>query len=167
MLILGQYLINIICKCNLFIITIIVRSVLRVSSCQQQQVSGWHVIRSKHCAGKLHGHLANLYFRLHRSRIISKFSFIVFSFELLLLQKPAHFCNVCSHQSLHEVQLGPLQVGISGNHHGQSLLDGKTDVSLLLKVDGWKDEQSHFQCEYYRVTNERFDFQWNNETLRV
>lgn len=80
MLILGQYLIHIICRCNLFIITIIVRSVLRVSSCQQQQVSGWHVIRSKHCAGKLHGHLANLYLRLHRSRIISKFSFIVFFF---------------------------------------------------------------------------------------
>lgn len=50
---------------------------------------------------------------------------------------PAHFCNVCSHQSLHEVQLRPLQVGISANHHGQSLLDGKTDVSLLLKMDGW------------------------------
>lgn len=58
--------------------TIIIRSVLRVSGCQQQQVSGWHVIWSKHYAGKLHGHLANLYLRLNRNRMITKFSFIYF-----------------------------------------------------------------------------------------
>lgn len=52
---------------------------------------------------------------------------------------PAHFSDVCSHKGLHEVQLCPLQVGISTNHHGQSLLDGKTDVSLLLKMMGWME----------------------------
>lgn len=115
--------------------TIIIRNVLRVSSCQQQQVSGWHVIWSKHCAGKLHGHLANLYLRLNRKRMISKFSFIFRHY----LKMPAHFCYVRSHQGLHEVQLCPLQVGISANHHGQSLLDGKTDVSLLLKTKAWME----------------------------
>lgn len=43
-----------------------------------------------------------------------------------------HLNNVGSHQSLHQVQQCPLQVGISSNHHGQSLLDGEADVRLLL-----------------------------------
>lgn len=46
------------------IIQIIKMYDLQISSSQQQQISWWHMIRSKNSADKLHGYLADLYFRL-------------------------------------------------------------------------------------------------------
>lgn len=105
---------------------------LRVSGRQQQQVSGWHVVGSKDGAGELHGHLANLHLRLkpkQLSSVSASYQCVsICSYRLI----HTHFSYVGSYQGLHEVQQRPLQVGVSSHHHGQSFLDGQTDVRLFL-----------------------------------
>lgn len=114
---------------------------LRVSGRQQQQVSGWHVVGSKDGAGELHGHLANLHLRLKTKQLssvsvshkhVSICSYRLHTGPVHTHRIHTHFSYVGGHQGLHEVQQRPLQVGVSSHHHGQSFLDGQTDVRLFL-----------------------------------